>query len=166
MVTKSSKTSSKSTGFSAQPQPAADKAISATAASTTNLEATIAELKTQLTAAEAQAAGLQRTIDMLEEKLATQADTLEELQTQRQTAKQLQTSLDKSEAAARQLAALNETLMAENQALKAAATVAEAHPSTALVVPKPTHSNLMHPVFPNDAPIGGGLKDQEIGWFD
>ncbi len=160
MVTKSSKTSSKSVGFSAKPQP------QSAPADTSALEVTIAELQTKLTDAENQKSQLQSSITELEAKLAAQANTLEDLQTQLQSAPQLQSALSKAEAAARQLAELNETLMEENQTLKAAATVAESPTTTALAAPRRAHSNLVHPVFPDNATIGGGLKEQEIGWFD
>lgn len=160
MVTKSSKTSSKSVGFSAKPQPPS------AAADTSMLETTIAELQTQLTDAEQQKSQLQNSITELEAKLAAQANTLDDLQIQLQAAPQLQVALSKAEAAARQLAELNATLMAENQTLKAAATAAESQTTTALAAPQRVHSSLVHPVFQDNSTIGGGLKEQEIGWFD
>jgi hypothetical protein len=73
--------------------------------------------------------------------------------------------LEKAEAAARQLATLNETLIAENKSLKATPTPAAEPTSSLAPRSNKPHSNLIHPVFPNGKPPSG-IADQEIGWFD
>jgi predicted RNase H-like nuclease (RuvC/YqgF family) len=187
MPTKSNKTVAKS-GFSAKPQPrpeaetVAAEPVSAepvsaettsaetTSAKTTSAETTpskaLTELQAQLDQAAKQEAALQKTIGELETTIADQAQNLASLQTQVKASASLQTTLEKAEAAARQLAALNNQLMEENTALKAAPAAApEPQKSTALAAPQRSLSNLVHPVFPNGA-LPSGIADQEIGWFD
>jgi septal ring factor EnvC (AmiA/AmiB activator) len=175
MPTKSNKTAAKS-GFSAKPQPRPEEAATpaatpATPAATTGADPTkaIAELQAQLTAATTQGTALQQTIADLESKLSAQAKTVETLKTEAKAFTNLQTTLEKAEAAARQLAALNNTLLAENSALKAAAEAAPvATPKSTALAPAASNrsvNSMMHPVFPN-GPLPGGLGEQEIGWFD
>jgi septal ring factor EnvC (AmiA/AmiB activator) len=187
MPTKSNKTVAKS-GFSAKPQPrpeaeaegaaaASSTAASSTATSSTAASSTaesapskaLAELQAQLDKASKQEAALQQTIGELEATIADQAKNLASLQTQVKASASLQTTLEKAEAAARQLAALNNQLMEENTALKAAPAAPEPQPeaqkSTALAAPQRSLNNLVHPVFPNGA-LPSGIADQEIGWFD
>jgi chromosome segregation ATPase len=174
MPTKSNKTVAKS-GFSAKPQPrpeadseaASEPAKSAVADNQT----TIDDLKSKLAAATSQGDALQKTIADLESQLAAQTKTVETLKTEAKAFTSLKTTLEKAEAAARQLAALNNTLIEENASLKAAASqpaaIAPAAPekSAALAAPQRPYNNMMHSVFPND-PLPGGLAEQEIGWFD
>lgn len=144
-TTKSTKKTAKATGFSAKPQPTPDSGSTDNAATSSKsakantpktapsekasqpasdreaLTAKITALQTQLQEADNQEAKLQQTITQLEAKLTDQSATLKDLQTQLQQSAQLQTALDQAEAAARQLANLNDTLMQENTALKAAA---------------------------------------------
>jgi chromosome segregation ATPase len=177
MPTKSNKTAAKS-GFSAKPQPRPEAAATPAAPTATPVASqpetdtqAIAELQAQLTAATTQGAALQQTIADLESKLSAQAKTVETLKTEAKAFTSLQTTLEKAEAAARQLAALNNTLLAENGALKAAAAaVPEPAPlkPTAALVPATPHrpsSNMMRSVFPNES-LPGGIAEQEIGWFD
>jgi uncharacterized coiled-coil protein SlyX len=168
MPTKSNKTAAKS-GFSAKPQPRPEEAAATPAAATGNDSKAIAELQAQLTAATTQGTALQQTIADLESKLSAQAKTVETLKTEAKAFTSLQTTLEKAEAAARQLAALNNTLLAENSALKAAAAAAAepAPQSVALAPAAPSRSvnNMVRQVFPNGA-LPGGIAEQEIGWFD
>jgi uncharacterized coiled-coil protein SlyX len=177
MPTKSNKTVAKS-GFSAKPQPrpeadsesGAEPAAVPPAVKADDQSTTIDDLKSKLAAATSQADALQQTIADLESKLAAQTKTVETLKTEAKAFTSLKTTLEKAEAAARQLAALNNTLIEENSSLKAAASQPAPAPaapekSTALAVPKRPHNSMMHSVFPND-PLPGGLAEQEIGWFD
>lgn len=178
MPTKSNKTVAKS-GFSAKPQPRPEEATEPAAAppavKADDQSPTIADLQSKLAAAITQGDALQQTIADLESKLAAQTKTVETLKTEAKAFTSLKTTLEKAEAAARQLAALNNTLIEENSSLKAAANkpaaIAPAAPaapekkSTALAAPKPQYNSMMHSVFPND-PLPGGLAEQEIGWFD
>ncbi|NJM47879.1 MAG: hypothetical protein HC860_18325 [Alkalinema sp. RU_4_3] len=95
---------------------------------------------------------------------------------------QLQLKLDRAEESAKHLASLNQTLMTENEHLKAdnvaqaqvAALVPAAKPeptakekATQLVATQGPRNgaSLMHPVFPNGK-LPSGMGDQELGWFD
>jgi chromosome segregation ATPase len=175
MPTKSNKTVAKS-GFSAKPQPRpeadSETVAESAAAKADDQSTTIDDLKSKLAAAITQGDALQQTIADLESKLAAQTKTVETLKTEAKAFTSLKTTLEKAEAAARQLAALNNTLIEENSNLKAAASqpaaIAPTAPekkSTALAAPKPQYNSMMHSVFPND-PLPGGLAEQEIGWFD
>jgi uncharacterized coiled-coil protein SlyX len=167
MPTKSNKTAAKS-GFSAKPQPQPEPAANPAAnPAPKDDDAMITTLQAKLADAASQSAALHQTIDDLEAKLAAQTKTLDGLQTQAKAAASLQTTLEKAEAAARQLAALNNKLLEENSALKSAATAApEPKKSTALAAtPDRPFNSMVHPVFPNGT-LPSGIGDQEIGWFD
>ncbi len=175
MPTKSSKTVAKS-GFSAKPQPHPE-AEAAPAAAVPAVQAddqttTIDDLKSKLAAAITQGDTLQQTIADLESKLAAQTKTIETLKTEAKAFTSLKTTLEKAEAAARQLAALNNTLIEENSSLKAAASqptaIAPAAPEPKVAALAPAgrpYNSMMHSVFPN-GPLPGGIAEQEIGWFD
>jgi chromosome segregation ATPase len=96
----------------------------------------------------------------------------------------LQLKLDRSEESAKHLASLNQTLMTENEHLKADLLAQAAQVPVAPIVPVakektpqekeaqlvasqgPRHgASLMHPVFPNGK-LPSGMGDQELGWFD
>jgi hypothetical protein len=91
---------------------------------------------------------------------------------------QLQLRLDRAEESAKHLASLNQTLMTENEHLKAdnvaqiqAAIVpvektAEQKSAQLVASQGPRDgARLMHPVFPNGK-LPSGMGDQDLGWFD
>jgi peptidoglycan hydrolase CwlO-like protein len=153
---------SASNGFSAKPQPQPEPSQVPP-----DLNLIIANLQTALAEAQTKEQQLETTIAELQSKVTMQMTTIQDLQTQAQQSQQLQASLEKAEAAARQLATLNETLIAENKSLKASPAPAPAAEPTSSLAPRSTkpHANLIHPVFPNGKPPSG-IPDQEIGWFD
>jgi hypothetical protein len=86
---------------------------------------------------------------------------------------------DRAEESAKHLASLNQTLITENEHLKADKEgQKEAHAAMVPTQEKPPSQqssqlatasqrgiNLMHPVFPNGK-LPSGMGDQELGWFD
>jgi hypothetical protein len=93
----------------------------------------------------------------------------------------LQLKLDRAEESAKHLASLNQTLMTENEHLKAD-NVAQAQAAPIVPVAKEKTfeeksaqltasqgprdgARLMHPVFPNGK-LPSGMGDQDLGWFD
>ncbi len=179
MPTKSSKTVAKA-GFSAKPQPRPEEPAAPAAAVPDDQTTTIDDLKSKLAAAITQGDTLQQTIADLESQLAAQTKTIETLKTEAKAFTSLKTTLEKAEAAARQLAALNNTLIEENTSLKAAAIppaamtsgrsqtnapVAPEKKAAALAPAERPYNSMMHSVFPNGS-LPGGIAEQEIGWFD
>jgi regulator of replication initiation timing len=95
---------------------------------------------------------------------------------------QLQLRLDRAEESAKHLASLNQTLMTENEHLKAD-NLAQAQVAALVPAAKPeptaqekaaqlvasqgprNGASMMHPVFPNGK-LPSGMGDQELGWFD
>jgi chromosome segregation ATPase len=119
-----------------------------------------ATLQAALQKAQQQEQTLQAQIDSLQTRLDQQTEQIQHLQAQLQPTHQLQAALEKAEAAARHLAALNEQLTAENALLKTPSTTALATPSK-----QSQFASLSHPVFPNST-LPSGMSDQEVGWFD
>jgi FtsZ-binding cell division protein ZapB len=172
--------SAKRQGFTAKPQAAKTDTATATETAvepaTIGTDDSIAILQANLATAQAKEATFQITIDQLEAKLNQQAETIQLLRTQLEQSQTLQAALDKAEAAARQLAQLNETLLAENNSLKAVAAptspeIKAPEPKTAepkTAEPKKSQTALAtrrdRPVFKEGAP--GGLTEKDIGWFD
>jgi hypothetical protein len=91
----------------------------------------------------------------------------------------LQLKLDRAEESAKHLASLNQTLMTENEHLKAD-NVAQIQAAPIVPVEKTAEeksaqlaasqgprdgARLMHPVFPNGK-LPSGMGDQDLGWFD
>jgi hypothetical protein len=93
----------------------------------------------------------------------------------------LQLKLDRAEESAKHLASLNQTLMTENEHLKADnAAQIQAAPIVPVAKEKTAEektaqlvasqgprdgARLMHPVFPNGK-LPSGMGDQDLGWFD
>jgi hypothetical protein len=180
-------TSAVANGFSAKPQPTPDAAETLADA---DLADSVAQLQQALTQATAKEKALESTIAELQSKLTSQLTTIDHLQadlkTEVQQSQQLQGALTKAEAAARQLATLNETLIAENASLKTenlAKAKNSAPPSQPAAKPKPEAqssqlaarppssqrpadgNSMMHPVFPDGA-LPSGINEKDIGWFD
>jgi hypothetical protein len=91
----------------------------------------------------------------------------------------LQLKLDRAEESAKHLASLNQTLMTENEHLKAD-NLAQIQAAPIVPVEKTFEeksaqlaasqgprdgARLMHPVFPNGK-LPSGMGDQDLGWFD
>jgi hypothetical protein len=91
----------------------------------------------------------------------------------------LQLKLDRAEESAKHLASLNQTLMTENEHLKAD-NMAQIQAAPIVPVEKTFEeksaqlaasqgprdgARLMHPVFPNGK-LPSGMGDQDLGWFD
>jgi regulator of replication initiation timing len=92
---------------------------------------------------------------------------------------QLQLQLDRAQESAKHLASLNQTLMTENEHLKADnlaqvapivpvakdRTAEEKYAQLAAGQGPRDGARLMHPVFPNGK-LPSGMGDQDLGWFD